>query len=34
VAGSGPTYCLTLTATSAAPVFVDAVDDNVADIIE
>jgi hypothetical protein len=33
-AGSGPTYCLTVTATSAAPVFVDAVQYNVADVIE
>jgi hypothetical protein len=33
-AGSGPTYCLTVTAKSAAPVFVDAVEYNVADIIE
>lgn len=33
-AGGGPTYCLTLTAKSAAPVFVDAIEYNVPDIIE
>ena len=33
-AGSGPTHCLTATAKSAAPIFVDAVEYNVADIIE
>jgi hypothetical protein len=33
-AGGGPTYCLTLTATSASPVYVDAVEYNVADVIE
>jgi hypothetical protein len=33
-AGSGPTHCLRLTAQSAAPVFVDAVEYNVPDMIE
>jgi hypothetical protein len=33
-AGSGPTYCLKVTAKSAAPIFVDAIEYNVPDIIE
>lgn len=33
-AGSGPTHCLKLTATSSAPIFVDAIEYNVPDIIE
>jgi hypothetical protein len=33
-AGGGPTHCLTLTAKSSAPVYVDALEYNVADIIE
>lgn len=33
-AGGGPTYCLTVTAKSSAPIFVDAVEYNVPDIIE
>lgn len=33
-AGSGPTYCLTVTANSSAPIFVDAIEYNVPDIIE
>jgi hypothetical protein len=33
-AGSGPTYCLKATANSSAPVFIDAIDYNVPDIIE
>jgi hypothetical protein len=34
IAGNGPTYCLTATAKSSAPIFVDAIDYNVPDIIE
>jgi hypothetical protein len=34
VAGNGPTRCLVLTAKSSAPVFVDAIEYNVPDIIE
>jgi hypothetical protein len=33
-AGSGPTYCLKLTASSAAPIYVDAIDYNVPDVID
>lgn len=33
-AGSGPTYCLTVTAKSSAPIFVDALEYDVPDIIE
>jgi hypothetical protein len=33
-AGSGPTYCLTVSANSSAPIFVDAIEYNVPDIIE
>jgi hypothetical protein len=33
-AGSGPTYCLKVTANSSAPIFVDAIEYNVPDIIE
>jgi hypothetical protein len=33
-AGSGPTYCLKVSAKSSAPVFVDAIEYNVPDIIE
>jgi hypothetical protein len=33
-AGGGPTYCLTVTANSSAPIYVDAVEYNVPDIIE
>lgn len=33
-AGSGPTYCLKVTAQSAAPIFIDAIEYNVPDVIE
>jgi hypothetical protein len=33
-AGSGPTHCLKVTAKSSAPIFLDAIDYNVPDIIE
>lgn len=33
-AGSGPTHCLKVTANSSAPIFVDAIEYNVPDIIE
>lgn len=33
-AGGGPTYCVTVTAKSSAPIFVDAIEYNVPDIIE
>ncbi|MBV9292390.1 MAG: hypothetical protein JO222_08065, partial [Frankiales bacterium] len=33
-AGSGPTYCMKVTAKSAAPIYVDAIDYEVPDIIE